>query len=198
MITRNLRLALDYGIDPNPDSFGIIAHKAVALEVDIAVFNKGVLDDLANLTGIIFRAMASRHASTNLIYSLQSTLDTSVTIADWLDGLDEHATISLSAADMNVAMTSATATNRTLYCVVEATRASGGNIPLGEGHITLLKTGATADPPGENPGAAITEEEADARYLRGYISDGGGAFVIQDEDGVDLGWVTITAGEPPI
>lgn len=198
MITRNIRLALDYGNDPNPDGFGIIAHKAVALEIDVAVFFKGALDGIANLTGVIFRALALRHSTSNLIYKLASTLDDTLTVAEWLNGTNEHATLALSAAEMNVAMTSSTANSRTLYCVVEATRASGGNIVLGEGHITLLKTAEVADPPADNPGGAITTEEADARYLRGRKSSGGGAIIIQDADGADLGWMPITAGEPTI
>ncbi len=187
MQTRNVRLKLDYGVDPAPEGVAISAWRAVALDIDVGLFFKGAVDDLTGLTSLTFRALATREATTNLISKTTTIFDDALTLNTWNAGTAQHATISLTAAQMNLDLAGEGAKLGRFYCVLEADRASGGKIVLGEGTLTLLKTAETADAPPENPGPAITQDAADARYVRGRIAtqDGITGLIIVDENGDD-------------
>lgn len=96
-------------------------------------------------------------------------LDLAMTAETWADGTAQHAEFSLTNAEMNI---DPQGPKRTVWAVITAIMAGGEEVTLGAGAFVIHEDNNTAaDPPPENPGTAITLEQADARYLTQEAAD---------------------------
>lgn len=94
-----------------------------------------------------------------------AALDLTLAAETWADGTKQHAEFSFTNAEMNI---NPSGSKKTFWLVVTALMDDGTKVTLAAGSFILHEDNdAAADPPPENPGTAITVEEADARYQQG-------------------------------
>jgi hypothetical protein len=94
--------------------------------------------------------------------------------AAWTSGAGQHALFELSDAEANFDL--AGETRAAFHLVITALLDNGSTRTLGTGTLSVLEDNdAAADPPPENPGTALTVDEADLRYEPLGGGGGGGA-----------------------
>lgn len=131
----------------------------------------GAAYDLSNVDSLSMRLMASQTVATILADKTLdlADLDLTLTAETWADGTKQHAVFEFSNAEMNI---DPSGERRTVWLVVTAILDNGSELTLGGSKFFIHEdNNGAADPPPENPGTAITLEEADARYLT--LSSGG-------------------------
>jgi len=169
---RTIRLKLEA---KNPQKVGIgideltrknpTTWRANATTFEVGAFLDGEPRDLTGFTALEIVVRPDQVTDTNLAYQTVAAPDSAVILAtDWTAGTDQHVSFSFTDAEMNIDL--AGATEKKLWLAVTAKDPEGNETTLGTGWFTLSEdNNASADPPPENPGAGITQEVADARYV---------------------------------
>lgn len=124
----------------------------------------GEIYDLSNVQTLNLKIKTSQTVNTSLADQTLAAedLDLTTTLETWKDGTQQHAVFVLSNAEMNLPVS---ATKAVLWLVVTAILADGSEFTLTGGNITLHQdNNDAADPAPENPGTALTIDQADARY----------------------------------
>lgn len=120
-------------------------------------------DQIGNLTSSGIESITvevKSSASVNLISKTTSTFDDTLTYTGWNAGTAQHAYVELTDAETNLAP-------GVYPLAVSAVMTSGAKVPLGTGKIQIRDDGTNtmAGDPEENPSAAISRSDADARYI---------------------------------
>lgn len=103
-------------------------------------------------------------------------------VSDFTEGLTEHATFNLTDAETNIPLLGSP--TRRLWVVVKSALSAGGTRTLGAGWMTLNEDNTAAALPPTNIGTAITQDEADARYMGLYT--GSTVFINDIQTEVEL------------
>ncbi len=141
-----------------------------ATQFEIALASGGGLVDVTNLASVTIEAVPCANKDGARVFSKTlagSALDPGLTEATWAEGSRQHALFVLTSAEMNVALPSG-ADRADFWLVVTAITTAGDPLVCGTGRLVLADDGTfnNAPPPPANPGAGITIDQADARYLR--------------------------------
>lgn len=122
------------------------------------------MEDVESLTLLIQPSQTENDPLASKTLEL-ADLDLTMDAETWADGTKQHAEFSFTNAEMNI---NPSGTKKTFWLVVTALMMDGTKVTLAAGSFIVHEDNdAAADPPPENPGTAITLEEADARYVRG-------------------------------
>lgn len=168
MTPRSHRQKLDYTKTPDYD-LDISIWRSGAVNIDIGVFAGESVASLSGVTSVTMRVKENRYSTANLISKTVAAASFgSPDAPTWLNGTAQHARFELSSSDTNIDTVEQTG-KRELHVVFTALNGDGNTIPLGAGMITILDDNdSTASDPSENPDAAMSPAQADARYLRWY------------------------------
>ena len=140
-----------------------------ATQFEVALASGGALVDVGNLASVTLEASPYQdrrgpRAFTKTVAG--NLLDNTLTEASWTDGTQQHATFAFSSAETNLALDGALRVD--LWLVVSAVTLSGDPLVCGAGRMTMNEDGlfaaANAVPP--NPTVLLTQDQADARYVR--------------------------------
>jgi len=139
--------------------------RANATDIEVGVFNDGTPVDLTGYTELELVIRPDRTTATNLAYKTLATPDSNtITSNGWDAGTDQHATFSLTDAEINLDLGSKESVS--YWLAVTGLDASGNETTFGVTWLTVEEdNNAVADPPPSYPGSGITEDEADARYI---------------------------------
>lgn len=163
-----------------------------AAVIQVGLFERGAAASLAGITSLTLLAKAARTATATVISkTVLAAALTPCSTAQWTAGTHQHAAITLTAAEANVAMT---AKSRVLHLVVKAQLSTGDEIIFGVGTLTVHDANAepAGDPP-ENPEPAISGAAAAALVaeatggLKTRLSVDEDALHFYDAAGVYLG-----------
>jgi hypothetical protein len=127
----------------------------------------GVLYDLSDVESVNLKLLPGQTIIGTLADQTLAAEDLDLTLdtESWADGSKAHAAFEFTNAEMNI---DPQGVRRSLWLVVTAIMTSGSEVTLAAGNFFIHEdNNAAADPPPENPGTAITLEQADARYTRG-------------------------------
>ncbi len=149
----------------------------------------GVAHSLTNVESLNLRIMPSQTDETEVLADQTVTsIDNTMAANTWADGSKQHAVFTFTNAEMNLEV--GASSPKSLWLVVTAIMDDGTEYTFAGGVFLLHEdNNAAADPPPENPGTAITLEQADARYLPITAGDGdanGFMIVPNSEDGMEL------------
>ncbi len=158
----------------------------------------GAIHDLSGVQSLNLKVRASQQFGSAILADktlAAEELDLTVTQETWADGTKQHAEFSFSNAEMNLDP----GDNRaTWWLVITAMMTGGEEVTLCAGPVIWHEdNNAPGDPPPENPGTAITLEQADARYsptsarvvanqaarLALSLEDAVGSAVVDNNDG---------------
>jgi hypothetical protein len=124
----------------------------------------GVALDLSDIESLNLKLQPSQTVAGLLADQTITVLDNTLTAETWADGSKQHAVFEFSNAEMNIDPQGEV---RQLWCVLTGITTTGREItPIGSSMLLHEDNNGTADPAPENPGTAITMEQADARYPR--------------------------------
>ncbi|GAA5137367.1 hypothetical protein GCM10023213_13940 [Prosthecobacter algae] len=135
----------------------------------LGLFEGDAIASIEGITSVTLRVKESRSVgAADLMVATVAAVDLDqITGAQWLAKTGQTADIEFTNAQCNLSITGDSAK---YWMVVEALLATGGRIIFGAGFLTVFESAADAvGDPDANPGAPITLEEADARYVRGTM-----------------------------
>lgn len=169
-----LRLRCDVDKKTAPfsvDGVPLVAWLARDLTLEIGVFINGEVVDPTNWASLAIQIKDVNPASAVQVPSSISdpliadivTDFATITADQWQAGGAQHATVALSAAQMNVSLTADTA-----WLIITVTLDTGEIITPAAGPITLRSTGqssAVTNPPDVADYIAYSKNESDARFL---------------------------------
>lgn len=140
-----------------------------ATQFEVALARGGALVDVANLSSVTLEASPYANRNGGRVFSRTlalSALDNTLTEATWADGSRQHALFAFSSGEMNVALGGKAQAD--LWLVVSVLTSEGNPVVCGAGRMILVEEGAFAGAaaPPANPGAALSVDQADARYVR--------------------------------
>lgn len=171
---RKVRFSADYratfGSATLRDQFtaqGIETVRGNATRFEIAFYEGDAIADLSEVESLNLKIQPSQTVDGVLAdQTLElADLDLTVDAESWADGTKQHAVFEFTSAEMNISPGGA---SRVLWLVVTAITIDGEELTLAAGNLTLHEdnNGSLATPP-ESPGAYLTVEQADARFVRG-------------------------------
>jgi hypothetical protein len=141
------------------------AWRSLGLNVQFALYagEDTIVDDLSNIDSITV-VVKDKDTPDALAY-ISETLDGAslgaCTDPHWEDGSDEHGTIAIAAADMDLPAA-------TYWISVTALLDDGTTLLLGKGSLKIKTSGVGAS----GGSAYLTQAQGDARYLRRNIANG--------------------------
>jgi hypothetical protein len=159
------RLKIEITAAKTRAQFSATLWRASAVALELGLFDAGVSVTLADYSSITLRVRKARLAADVLLEKTLafSSLST-CTAAQWAAGTHEHARITLTSAEMNLAMASKL---ETLHVTVSAVLADGGSTEvLGMGELILHDANAVPGTVADNADPATSLAECDARFLR--------------------------------
>ena len=132
---------------------------------------EGEIYDMSNVESLNLKLLPSQTEAGALADQTLAAADLDLTVnaETWADGSKQHAVFAFTNGEMN--LPTGTTARKVLWLVVTAILTDGSENTLAAGNLVLHEdNNATSDPPPENPGTAITLEQADARYAA--LADG--------------------------
>lgn len=139
--------------------------RGTAVNVEIGLFvGSTIIDSKSNIASLYFEIHATPRSSAPLVQKtvVGSTLDVTVSGANWTDGTKQNVTIALTSADTQFDLADSTDETRTFWMVVHVVDTSGNKITCGGGQIKVEEDGAQNDlavVPMSNPAFRISDGE---------------------------------------
>lgn len=139
--------------------------RANATNIDLGSFNGDAPNDLTGHTAITLNIRPDQTMETNLASkTIAVPASNTITQSGWDNGSEQHATFEFNTAEMNLALSGET--QKKFWLVVTALDPQGEETTLGTSWFIVVEdNNATAGPPPENPGAALTQDVADTIYM---------------------------------
>lgn len=139
-----------------------------ATDFEIGVFDAAqAVADISGVASVNLRIRESQTYESTILADktvIAANFDETLDANSWADGSKEHFVFSFTNAEMNL---DPAGPKKSLWIVLTATSDSGDEITLAAGTIILHEdNNQAADPPPENPGTQITQEEAEALFVR--------------------------------
>jgi len=159
-LVRTIRQKLDIDSDTPLD---LSAWRNNSTVFQIAVYQGSTVADISDVESINLKIRPSRVSETILADQTDTVFDETLTNATWLDGTKQHASFTFDNSEMNLDLDDQYEAE--FWIVFTAILDGGEERTLATGTITFKEdNNGAGDPPAENPGTAITIDQADARY----------------------------------
>lgn len=160
---------------------------------ELGLFKDGKVVDTSGIESVNCKIRSGRLSEVILADKTVVLSDTELTSVAWASAESASAEMSFTNSEMNLELAGRECAK--FYIVFTAVGVGGGEQTLAAGEIKFLEdNNGAGDPPAENPGAALTLGQADARYLQdvdvlavveGEYGDPGADFVRIFEAGLN-------------
>jgi hypothetical protein len=177
-----------------------------AVQFELGLFNRGVLDPLASLTSVKLEVKALTAAgivdvaSAALMSATVSAagFDLTVTQADWDNALKEHVVIGFTQEETGLTVDAAT--NWRDYKVIVTAQSTGGAVTIGTATLRVVKDGGltvVTPPPVADPSyVRVDDYLADRQGFVKVENEAGVSFTLRNAEGYGVRF-RITAGPQP-
>ena len=148
-----------------------------ATRMEFGLFDQaGAVLDLADVQSLNLKIQPGRDIAGPLADQTITEFDLTLDEATWNDGSKQHAVFEFSNSQMNL---QTGGESRGFWLVITAILTGGEEVTIYGGAFVIHEdNNAAGDPPPENPGTALTLEQADARYAALGGGGGGGEVPI--------------------
>lgn len=121
-----------------------ITWRGVPVRVEFVLYvGANLVDSKTDISKVYFQIHSNRSLGALWVKEIAgSTLDVTVSEAEWLAGTDQHGTFELDETDMQMDLVAATDNKRTFYWVLHVVMTDGTPITVGTGQWTVEEDGA--------------------------------------------------------